>query len=145
MPKGRADAPIPLFPTALAGRYERAPHDEAAALGHALVAELRGDALTEAQRALLASARAAAPDTRAPEPVLDADDHLLALPRGEDAEVRVRWRRYRGSAPFLDLRRFERSDRGEMLPTRQGVTIRGHEVLRLLSSLVKLEASREAG
>ena len=76
---------------------------------------------------------------------LVGEAHVLTDPEMR-AGYETDWtRRYRGSAPFLDLRRFERTDRGEMLPTRQGVTIRGHEVLRLLSSLVKLEASREAG
>ncbi len=146
MPRDDAAAQLSFLPGARAGRYDTATDDEAAAIGRALVAELRGDDLTVSQRALLASARnaAEAEEARAPGPVLDEDQTLLTLGRGEGAELRVRWRRYRGSAHFLDLRRFERTDRGEMAPTRQGVTIRGHEVQKLLAALVKLEASREA-
>ncbi|MCB9594856.1 MAG: hypothetical protein H6719_19195 [Sandaracinaceae bacterium] len=145
MPRDDAAAQLSFLPGARpAGRYDTASDDEAAAIGRALVAELRGDALTMSQRTLLDTARANAPEPeeRAPGPVLDADQTLLSLSRGDDAEVRVRWRRYRGSAHFLDVRRFERGDRGELLPTRQGVTIRGHEVQKLLAALVKLEAGR---
>ncbi len=144
MPRDDAAAQLSFLPGARAGRYDRASDPEAAAIGRALVAELRGDDLTASQRALLTSARSAASeDERAPSPVLDEDQTLLALRRGPDAELRVRWRRYHGSAHFLDLRRFERGDRGEMVATPKGVTIRGHEVGRLLAALVKLEASRE--
>jgi len=124
------------------GRFEPAGDPEAAAMGRALLAELRGEELTVSQRALLARARAEVPpeELRAPTPVVDASETLLTLGRGEAAEVRLSWRRYRGSSPFLDLRRFERGDRGAMRPTRQGVTIRGHEVSRLLTALVKLQA-----
>ena len=91
---------------------------------------------------MLSSARAPAPEPRAPTPVVDSEQTLLCLPRGRDAEVRVRWRRYRGSSPFLDLRRFERpAGGGDLRPTRAGVTVRGHEVSRLISTLVKLEAA----
>ncbi|MCA9608697.1 MAG: hypothetical protein KC619_24000 [Myxococcales bacterium] len=145
MPRDDAAAQLTLLPGARGGRYDTATDAEAAAIGRALVAELRGDDLTVSQRALLANARSSAPEEeRAPGPVLDQDQTLLTLDRGEGAELRVRWRRYKGSAHFLDLRRFERGDRGEMVPTRQGVTIRGHEVQKLLAALVKLEASREA-
>ena len=127
------------------GRYDTASNEEAAAVGRALLAQLRGEALTAAQKGILARAHSRAPqEARAAAPVLDRDRTLLRLSRGDHAELRVRWRRYRGSSPFLDFRRFERTDRGGLLPTRQGVTIRGHEVKRLLTSLVKLKALREA-
>jgi len=90
---------------------------------------------------VLSTARAPAPDLRAPTPVMDEEQTLLSLSRGQDAEVRVRWRRYRGSSPFLDLRRFERpAGGGELRPTRAGVTVRGHEVSKLLTALVKLQS-----
>jgi len=127
-----------------AGRYDVASEGEASAIGRALLAELRGEELTASQQEVLSSARAPAPDLRAPTPVVDSEQTLLCLSRGRDAELRVRWRRYRGSTPFLDLRRFERpAGGGELRPTRAGVTVRGHEVSKLISALVQLEA-REA-
>lgn len=117
---------------------------EAAAIGHALLAKLRGEELTLSQRALLAHApERSEAERRAPTPVREVSRTLLRLPRGRDAEVRVRWRSFRGSTPFLDLRRFERGDGGELAPTRQGVTIRGREVGRFMSTLVKLQAGLE--
>ncbi len=148
MSREAAAAQLPLPTTvspAKSDRYDTASNEEAAAIGRALLAELRGEELTTTQRALLRRTRSAAPEARVASPVLDRDRTLLCLSRGDNAEIRVRWRRYRGSSPFLDLRRFERGDRGALLPTRQGVTIRAHEVKRLLASLVKLEAFRDAG
>lgn len=123
------------------GRYDAVDDTEAAAMGRALLARLRGEDLSASQRALLARAGSESPDDRrAPTPVIESSETLLTLGRGSDAEVRVSWRRYKGSSPFLDVRRFERGDRGALLPTRQGITIRGHEVERLLMALVKLQA-----
>ena len=111
------------------GQHDPVSEPEATAIGHALLAKLRGEELTFSQRALLARApEQSEAERRAPTPVQEVSRTLLTLPRGRDAEVRVRWRRFRGSTPFLDLRRFERADRGELLPTRQGVTIRGAEI-----------------
>ncbi|MGE0790410.1 MAG: PC4/YdbC family ssDNA-binding protein [Sandaracinaceae bacterium] len=119
------------------GRFDPVNEDEAAALGRALLAELRGDDLTPEQLSLLERSRsAAAMDERAPTPVVDASDTLVTFGRGDDAEVWVSWRRYRGSSPFLDIRRFERAPDGEMRPTRQGVTIRARELGRLLTALL---------
>lgn len=133
---------LPLFtdapPTPAKSRHEPANQDEAAALGRALLAELRGDELTPSQRALLLRSRSESRmDTRAPTPVVDESQTLLVFGRGDHAEVRVRWRRYKGSSPFLDIRRFERSG-GGLRPTRQGVTIRARELGRLLTSLLGL-------
>ncbi|HJL17430.1 MAG TPA: PC4/YdbC family ssDNA-binding protein [Sandaracinaceae bacterium LLY-WYZ-13_1] len=133
-------AQVSLFPTAAAGgRFDTASEEESAAYGRALLAEMRGEELTEAQRAMLARARAnAAADRRAPTPVVDVSETLLRLDRGERSEVRVSWRRYKGSSPFLDFRRWERlPGDDEMRPTRQGVTIRAREITRLLTTVVQ--------
>lgn len=130
-----------------ASRYETVAEPEAAELGRALLARLRGDGLTDAQEALLLRA-AEAPelDRRAPTPVIDVSETLLTLGRGDDAEVRVSWRRYKGSSPFLDIRRWERepTSSGGMHPTRQGVTIRARELPRLLRVVVEV-ARRAVG
>ena len=150
---------IPLF-LAHTSRHDPVPEPEAAELGHALLARLRGDALTAGQRALLTRAeppagggRASELDRRAPTPVIDVSETLLTLARGDDAEVRVSWRRYKGSSPFLDIRRWERepgrgrgrggAEGGGMHATRQGVTIRARELPRLLRVVV--EVARWAG
>lgn len=117
------------------GRYDPMPEDEAAALGKALLASIRGDRLTPAQRAVIARARSAE-DPQAPSPVLEHDEVIATFPRGEEAEVRVSWRAFRGSSPFLDVRRFERAPEG-LRPSKQGVTIRGRELGQLMSALVQ--------
>ena len=140
----RATAQASLFAEAptgrrtASGRYETLAEDEAAAYGRALLAEMRGEELTSEQRTRLARARAeAAAHRRAPAPVLDVSETLLTLDRGERSEVRVSWRRYKGSSPFLDFRRWERLPGDhEMRPTRQGVTIRAREITRLLTAVV---------
>lgn len=134
--------PIPPLPSRRrGGRYEAVSDPEAVAMGGALIAQLRGQELTLSQRALLARARSEmSVDERSPTPIIDTSETLLTLGRGPDAEVRVSWRRYKGSSPFLDVRRFERGDRGVLRPTRQGITIRGNEVARLLTTLVELRA-----
>lgn len=121
------------------GRHDPVAPDETAVYGRALLAEMRGEELTEAQRTLLARVRAEAEEhRRAPSPVVELSETLLTLERGERAEVRVSWRRYRGSSPFLDIRRWERlPGDDEMHPTRQGVTIRAREVTRLLATIVQ--------
>lgn len=143
-----SDGPtLPLFVDRVSergGRYDPVNDDEAAAVGRALLAELRGEELTPSQRALLLRSRSRSRlDARAPTPVVDASETLLTLGRGEEAEVRIRWRRYKGSSPFLDIRRFERAAGGRMRPTRQGVTIRARELGRVMSTLVA--AARRLG
>ena len=130
------------------GRFDTVRAEEGAAFGRALLAKLRGEALTEDARACLEELRRSPEpvelerprdpswDRRAPRPVIDSSETLLVLDRGRDSEVRVSWRRYRGSAPFLDLRRWERSGRAGMQPTKQGVTIRLRELPRLLRVVV---------
>src|SRR5690606_2543111 len=94
---------------------------------------------TPSEKALLARIRSDAPDqARAPTPVVEQSETLLILDRGADAEVRLSWRRYRGSSPFLDIRRWERVPGEGMRPTRQGVTIRAREVVRVMSVLVQI-------
>ncbi len=136
----RPDATLPLFTEPARprrGLHDPASPDEAAALGHALLAELRGEELTPTQRALLLRSRSrAAADARAPTPVVESSETLLVLDRGADAEVRVSWRRYRGSSPFLDIRRFERLPSGATRATRQGVTIRARELGRVMTTLL---------
>jgi hypothetical protein len=125
------------------GRYDTVGEDEAAAVGRALIAQIRGDPLTPAERALLARMRSsAAEDARAPTPVVDASETLATFERGADAELRVTWRRFKGSAPFLDIRRWERTADGTR-PTRQGVTIRARELSRFVSAV--LSAVRRVG
>lgn len=121
------------------GLYDPVEDGEAAALGRALLAQLRGDPLTPAERALVARSRSRAPqDARAPTPVVEVSETLAAFERGEGAEVRVTWRSYKGSTPFLDIRRWEHV-RGEgMRPTRQGVTIRLREIARLMQVVVQV-------
>lgn len=122
----------------IGSRYEPVSEPEAAALGRALLAQIRGEPLTPSESALLARMRSAAPeDARAPAPVIDVSETLLTLERGADAEVRITWRRFKGSSPFLDIRRWERVPGEGMRPTRQGVTIRARELSRLMSVLVQ--------
>lgn len=139
MARRSSNAQVSLFPSA-AGRHDLVAEDESAAYGRALLAEMRGEALTEAQEAMLQRARAsAALDQRAPTPVTEVSETLLTLERGDKAEVRISWRRYKGSSPFLDLRRWERlPGDSEMRPTRQGVTIRAREITRMLSVMVQV-------
>ncbi|MGF1467347.1 MAG: PC4/YdbC family ssDNA-binding protein [Sandaracinaceae bacterium] len=122
----------------MADRYDPVSEEEAAALGQAVLARIRGEPLTPSQSALLARGRSEAREERAPGPVLDVDEVVLRLPRGAEAEIRVSLRSYRGSDPFLDLRRWERTAAGAYRPTRQGVTVRRREIGRLLSALVQL-------
>ena len=129
------------------GHFEPVEGEEGGCIGRAVVAQLRGEVLTPEQRASLARARASSAaaerewDRRAPPPVIDVSETLLVFERGPRTEVRVSWRRYKGSAPFLDIRRWEKDARG-MHPTRQGVTIRLRELPRLLRVL--LLAARHA-
>lgn len=119
---GGADAPTE-------SRYDAVSDPEAAELGHALLAQLRDEPLTVTQQALLDRAKSdSAADRRAPTPVIEDSEVLLTLGREDGAEVRVSWRRYKGSAPFLDIRRWEKVGKGELRPTRQGVTIRAKEL-----------------
>jgi hypothetical protein len=143
MSRRDATAQVPLFTDAPApargtGRYDTVAEDESAAYGRALLAEMRGEELTADQEALLQRARAQAEaHRRAPTPVVDVSETLLTLDRGERAEVRISWRRYKGSSPFLDFRRWERvPGDDEMRPTRKGVTIRAREITRLLTTVV---------
>jgi hypothetical protein len=127
------------------GRYDIVSEGEAAAIGRALLAKIRGEPLSVSEQALLARARSNAPeDERAPGPVIDVSETLAVFERGEDAEVRLTWRSYRGSSPFLDIRRWERAPGEDTLkPTRQGVTIRTKEIGRMLTAIV--QAMRKFG
>lgn len=123
----------------IGGRYDPVSEPEAAELGRALLAQIRGDVLTPSEQALLKRMRSSAPeDARAPTPVVEVSETLLTLDRGADAEVRVTWRRFKGSSPFLDIRRWERAPgEKELRPTRQGVTLRARELARLMTVLVQ--------
>ncbi len=122
----------------IGARYEPVTEPEAAELGRALLAQIRGDVLTPSEKALIARMRSNAPeDVRAPTPVVELSETLLTLDRGPDAEVRLTLRRFKGSSPFLDIRRWERTADG-MRPTRQGVTIRAREVARVMTVLVQV-------
>jgi hypothetical protein len=127
-----------FFP--VGGHYDPVSDDEAAAIGRALLSRIRGEKLSPSQEALLLRARSFhAMDARAPAPVPDVEESLIAFERGPDAEIRISWRSYKGSSPFLDLRRFERAHgESEMKPTRQGVTIRARELSRVLTVLVQI-------
>jgi hypothetical protein len=128
----------------IGSQYDPVRDDEAAALGHALLAQLRGEPLSPAERALLARSRSrAVQDRRAPTPVVEVSETLATFERGPDAEVRVSWRSYKGSSPFLDVRRWERVHGDGMRPTRQGVSIRLRELSRLMTVLV--QALQRAG
>lgn len=135
MPRSAA-AQVPLFVEPPSSRFDPVSDDDAAAFGRALLARVRGESLTEEQRALLDRARdgGAEPDRRAPTPVVDVSETLLSLPRGAQAELRVQVRRYKGSRPFLDVRRWERDGEG-LKPTRQGVTFRMREVTQVLGAI----------
>jgi hypothetical protein len=119
------------------GRYEPVSEAEAAMLGRALLAKMRGEELTSEERALLSrSESTSALDERtALRPVEEVSETLLTLERGEGAELRVTWRRFRGSGPFLDIRRWEKHQ-GGLRPTRQGVTIRAREIGLLLTAVM---------
>lgn len=126
-------------------RYDPVSEAEAAELGRALLDQLKGNALSDARRALLARASSQLPeDQRVGAPVVEESETLLVLPRGESAQLRVDVRRFRGSSPFLDLRRWERGTKG-FHPTRQGVTIRSHELGRLWEALAGALRRAEAG
>lgn len=128
----------------IGGHFDPVKDDEAAALGHALLAQLRGEPLSPNEKALLARSRSrAVEDARAPTPVVEVSETLATFERGADAELRVTWRSYRGSSPFLDIRRWERTHGDTMRPTRHGITLRVRELSRLLSVLV--QAIRKAG
>ncbi len=123
----------------LGGAYDPVGDDEAAALGRALVAQIRGESLTGEQKALVSRMRSRAPeDARAPVPVVEVSETLATFERGEGAELRISWRSYKGSTPFLDIRRWERGEGKAMRPTRQGVTIRLKEISRLLQVVVQV-------
>ncbi|MFK7985976.1 MAG: transcriptional coactivator p15/PC4 family protein [Sandaracinaceae bacterium] len=136
MPLHATAQQVPLFVEPPARRFDPVSEDEAAAFGRALLARVRGETLTAEQRALLDRARdgGEASDRRAPTPVVDVSETLLALPRGAQAELRVQVRRYKGSRPFLDIRRWERDGTG-LKPTRQGVTFRMREVTQVLGAI----------
>lgn len=122
----------------LGGHFDPVGDDEASALGHALLAQLRGEPLSPSERALLARSRSRAyADARAPAPVAEVSETLATFERGPDAELRVSWRRFKGSSPFLDLRRWERAPREGMRPTRHGITLRARELSRMMSVLVQ--------
>ena len=121
-------------------RYEPVDNEEASLLGRALLSQLRGDPLTPEQQTAIE--RAGVPSRRAPEPVVERSETLLSLPRG-DAELRVSWRSYRGSTPFLDLRRWEKGRSGGMHPTKQGVVVRLRELPQLFG--VIRAVARRAG
>lgn len=135
----RSTAQVSLFPHSGKGRHDIVADADSAAYGRALLAEMRGEALSEEQELMLQRARASAhADRRAPTPVTEVSDTLLTLDRGDNAEVRVSWRRYKGSSPFIDVRRWERLPGDvEMRPTRQGVTIRAREITQMLTVIVQ--------
>ena len=136
-PRGRF---IPLQ----GGRYDTASDGEAAAFGRALLAQMRGDPLSPTEQALLARMRSdAAEDARAPAPVMDVSETLATFERSGDAEVRITFRRFKGSTPFLDIRRWERGRGNEMHPTRQGITIRARELTRFVNAA--MQALRKIG
>jgi hypothetical protein len=130
----------------IGGDYEPVGDDEAAALGHALLAKLRGERLSPEEQALLSRPRSRSRfDARAPTPVVEVAETLASFERGPDAELRLTWRRYKGSTPFLDLRRWERGPGGGMRPTRQGVTLRLRELSRAMSAIVQALQRAERG
>lgn len=119
------------------GRHDTVGEEEAGAIGRALLAQMRGDPLSPTEQALLARLRSDAPaDARAPTPVVEISETLAAFDRGPDAELRITWRRFKGSAPFLDIRRWERAPGEAMRPTRQGITIRARELSRFMTVIV---------
>ena len=131
-------------------RNEPISEEEAAALGRALLAKLKGQPLTFEERRLVE--RQSRPPSeshrRTGGPVVEEEELLLTLPRRDGAEVRLSYRRFRGTSPFLDLRRWERS-RGEWRPTRQGLTVRAREMSRFVSAVLaaagRLDADRGGG
>lgn len=123
----------------IGGAYDPVGDGEAAALGRALLAQIRGEILTPGEKALVARMKSrAAEDARAPAPVVEVSETLATFERGPDAEVRVTWRSFKGSSPFLDIRRWERTHGEAMRPTRQGVTIRLREISRLMQVVVQV-------
>lgn len=123
----------------IGGAYDPVEDEEAAALGRALLAQIRGEPLTPSEKALVARMRSRRPeDARAPTPVVEVSETLATFERGPDAEVRVTWRSYKGSSPFLDIRRWERAPGQPMRPTQKGVTIRLREISRLMQVVVQV-------
>lgn len=118
-------------------REDPISEEEAAALGRALLAKLKGQPLTREEKRLVERQQTppGPSEARVSGPVVDEEEELLSLPRRDGAEVRVTLRRFRGTAPFLDLRRWERI-KGEWKPTRQGLTIRAREMSRFLSAVL---------
>ena len=61
---------------------------------------------------------------------------ILTRPEGE---IRIAEREYMGTG-FIDLRYFYKSDAGELMPTKKGVTLRAFELEKVADILRELAA-----
>ena len=80
------------------------------------------------------------PTTTAPQserrgPPEDEGKPLATLDRGPNCQLRVRGKMFKGAA-FVDVRVWEKNDRGDWWPTRgKGVTLKPRELRELASAL----------
>lgn len=61
---------------------------------------------------------------------------LVTIQRGQDGELRLTWDEYEGR-PFLSLRLWQRTEDGQAIPTKKGLSIRLRELPELVEGLVQ--------
>ena len=86
-----------------------------------------------------ASLRAVAPERKSATPPEDNGVILGTLDRG-DAELRVVFAEFKGH-PYINLRLWKRDNQGQAWPSREGVTVRLHELpmfLELMDSAAEM-------
>ena len=84
--------------------------------------------------------------TKTAAPTLASDDGqsgrvVMILPR-PDGEVRIAERSYQGK-PFIDLRFYWKTETGETLPTKKGITLRSFELAKVAATLQDLAPKEE--
>jgi len=75
--------------------------------------------------------------------VKPASRSLVTIQRGQDGELRLTWDEYEGR-PYLSLRFWQRTEDGQVIPTKKGLSIRLREVPELVQGLVKASEDAQA-